>query len=102
MDIIPAKSSKSLTKCTTFANYILIVYAYSYITKLYGTESITTDKIMGKIDMFQEIFGKVDEFSWWDMERIQTYADTWFTYKEFQEGLSVRGLRLALAAQDHQ
>ena len=27
---------------------------------------------MDKLDMFQSIFGKVDEFGWWDMEIIQT------------------------------
>ena len=33
MDIIPSKSSKSLTKETTFANYVLIVDAYYKIKK---------------------------------------------------------------------
>ena len=38
---------------------------------------------MDKLDMFQEIFGKVDEFGWWDMERIQTDDGKQFTSKEF-------------------
>ena len=38
----------------------------------------------------------------WDMERIQTDAGTNFTPKEFQEGLSACGVRLALAEPDHQ
>ena len=101
MDIIPAISSKISTKDTTFINYLLIVDAYSKIPKLYGMENINTEEVMDKLDMFQEIFGKVDEFGWWDMERIKTDADTQFTSKEFQEGLSVRGVRLALAAPDH-
>ena len=29
---------------------------------------------MDKLDMFQSIFGKVDEFGWWDLERIQNDA----------------------------
>ena len=41
---------------------------------------------MDKIDMFQAIFGKVDEFGWWDMEIIQTNVGTQFTSKEFQKG----------------
>ena len=36
------------------------------------------------------------------MEIIQTYAITQFTPREFQEVLSVRGVRLVLAAPDHQ
>ena len=36
------------------------------------------------------------------MDRIQTDADTQFTSKEFQEGLSIRGLKLVLATPDHQ
>ena len=47
---------------------------------------------MEKIDMFQEIFEKVDEFGWWYMEIIQTDAITYFTSKEFQEVVYVRGV----------
>ena len=40
--------------------------AYYNIPKLYVTENITTEEVMEKQDMFQKIFGKVDEFGWWD------------------------------------
>ena len=52
MDIIPSTASKSLTSDTTFSKYILIVDAYSKIPKLYGTEKITTEEVMDKLDMF--------------------------------------------------
>ena len=39
---------------------------------------------MDKLDMFQARFRKVDEFGWWDMERIQTDSGTQFTSKDFQ------------------
>ena len=42
---------------------------------------------MDKLYMFQARFVKIDEFGWWDMERIQTGAGTQFNSKEFQEGL---------------
>ena len=45
--------------------------------------NITTEEFMEKIDMFQEIFGKVNEFGWWYMERIQTDSGIQFTSKEF-------------------
>ena len=54
---------------------------YSKIPKLYGMENITTEEVMAKLDMFQVIFVRVDEFGWWYMERIQNDADTQFTYK---------------------
>ena len=44
-------------------------------------ENITTEEIMDKLNMFQSRFGKVDEFGWWYMERIQTEAGTQFTSK---------------------
>ena len=47
--------------------------------------NITTEEVMYKLDMFQEIFEKVDEFDLWGMEIIQTDSVTQFTYKEFQE-----------------
>ena len=64
MDIILAISSKLLTKDTTFSTYLLIVDAYSKISKLYGMENITTEEVMDKLDMFQARFLKVDEFGW--------------------------------------
>ena len=84
MDTIPATYSKSLPKHTTFANYLLIVYDYFNISKLYGMENITTEEVMERPDMFQEIFGKVDAFCCWDMEIIQTDVGIQFTSKEFQ------------------
>ena len=56
MDNILAISQKHLTSETTFSNYILIVDAYSKISKLYGMERITTEEVMDKLDMFQARF----------------------------------------------
>ena len=46
--------------------------------------------------------GKVDRFGWWDIEIIQTDAGAQFASKEFQEGLCVYGVQLAIMAPDHQ
>ena len=67
MDIIPSTAPKSLTNDTTFSNYLLIVDAYSKISKLYGMENITTAEVMEKLDMLQSIFGKSDQFGWWGL-----------------------------------
>ena len=61
-------------------------------------ENIVTEEVMDEIDMFQARFGKVDEFGWWDSEKKQTDDGTHFTSKESQKCISVRGLRLKLAA----
>ena len=66
MDIIPSTAPKSLTSDATFSNYFLIVDAYSKITKPSVMEKITTEEVIDKLDMFQSIFGKIDEFGWWD------------------------------------
>ena len=102
MEIIPATDSKSLTKDTNFSNCLLIVDVYSNIPNIYVTENITTEEAMDKLDMFQAIFVKVDESSWWDMEISQTDSGTQFTSKEFQEGLSVRRAKFSLSAPEHQ
>ena len=70
MNIIPSTSSKILTRDTTYSNNILIVDVYSKIPTLYGMYKITTEKVMEKLDMFQSILGKMDEFGWWYLERI--------------------------------
>ena len=36
------------------------------------------------------------------MEIIKTDAGTQFNYKDFQEGISVRGVQLAIVEPDHQ
>ena len=76
MDVIPATSPKSLTNDTNFKNYLLIVDAYSNIPKLYGMENITTEEVLDKLDIFQSRFGKINQFGWWDLERISADAGT--------------------------
>ena len=76
--------------------------AYSKIPRYNGMKNITTEEVMYKLDLYKTRFGKVDELIWWDINIIQN--DTWkkFTFKEFQECLSVRGVWLALAAPENQ
>ena len=83
-------------------NYLLIVDAYSKIPKLYGIENITTAEVLEKLDMFQSRFGKIDQFSWWDLERISADAGTQFTSTEFKEECQTCRVRLTLAALEHQ
>ena len=54
MDIIPATSSKSLTKETSFSNYLLIVDAITKIPKRYGMENITTEEFIDKKICFRQ------------------------------------------------
>ena len=48
-------------------------------------EKITIEEVMDKLDMFRYRFGKVDQFGWWDLERISVDAGTHFTSTEFKE-----------------
>ena len=64
MDIIPSTAHKHLRSDTIISNYPLLFDAYSKISKLYGMETITTEEIMDKLDMFQSRFGKIDKFGW--------------------------------------
>ena len=102
MDKIPSTAPKSLTSDTTFSNHLLIVDACSNITKLYSMEKTTSEEVMDKQDMFQSIFGKIDQFGWWDLERISADAVTQFTLTEFKEECQTRGVRLTLAVPENQ
>ena len=102
MDIIPLTAPKSLTSDTTFSNYLLIFDAYSKIPKLYGMDKITTEEVMEKLDMFHSRFGKIDQFGWWDLERISADAGTQFTSTKFKDECQTHGVRLTLAAPEHQ
>ena len=102
MDIVPSTAPKSLTSDAIFSNYLLIFDSYSKIPKLYGMEKISTEEVMNKLDMFQSIFGKIDQFGWWNLERILADADTQFTSTEFKEECQTHGVCLTLAAPEHQ
>ena len=58
--------------------------------------------MLDKLDRFQDRFGKVDEFGWWDLEIISVDAGTQFTSTEFQEECQNRGFWLMLAAQENE
>ena len=57
---------------------------------------------MDKLDMFQSRFGKIDIFGWWDLENFSADACTQFTSTDFKEESQNRGVRLKLAALEHQ
>ena len=52
--------------------------------------------------MFQSRFGEIDEFGWWDLERISADANTQFTSIEFKQECQTCGVNLALAAPEYQ
>ena len=52
--------------------------------------------------MFRSKFGKINEFGWWDLEIISADAVTQFTSTEFKDECQNRGVRLTLAALEHQ
>ena len=68
-----------MTSDTTFSNDLLNFDAYSKIPKRYGMEKTTPEEVMDKLNIFQYRFGKIDEFLWWDLERISADAGTQFT-----------------------
>ena len=52
--------------------------------------------------MFQSIFGKIDEFGWWDLERISADEGTQFTSTDFKEECQTRRVHLTSTAPEHQ
>ena len=91
-----------MTSETTFSNYLLIFYAYSKTPNFYGTERINIEEVMNKLDIFQAILGKIDEFGWWDLEIISADAGTQFTPMEFQEEYQTCAVQLTLADPERQ
>ena len=65
-------------------------------------ERITTKEVVDKLDTCLSIFGKIDEFGWWDLERISFYIGTQFNSTEFQTEFQTCSVILALAAPEHQ
>ena len=65
-------------------------------------EKIKTEEVMDKLDMLQSILGKIDEFGWWDLERISEDAGTLFTLTEFKQIFQTCRIHLMLAAPEHQ
>ena len=65
-------------------------------------DKIKTEEVMDKLDMFQSIFGKIDEFGWWDLEIISANVGTQFNSTEFKQESQTCGVHLTLAAPEHQ
>ena len=57
---------------------------------------------MDNMDVFQYIFGKIDEFGWWYLERISANAGTQFTFTYFQDECQTHSVKLTSAAPEHQ
>ena len=47
-------------------------------------KKIATEEVMDNLDMFQSIFGKMDKFGWWYLERISSDAGTQFTSTDLE------------------
>ena len=69
-------------------------------TLFYG--KIATEDVMDKLDMFQAIFGNIDEFVWCILERISADVGTQFTSTEFQDQFQTVFVRFTLAALEYQ
>ena len=102
MDIIPSIALKILTSDKTFSNYLLIVDAYSKTQKLYGMEISLLQKLWKNWICSSPDLGKLTNFRWWDLERISADASKQFTSTELKEECQTRGVRLTLAAPEHQ
>ena len=57
---------------------------------------------MDKLDMFQAIFEKIDEFGWWDLEITSAGLGTQFTSTEVQDECQAHGVWIALAYLEYQ
>ena len=47
-------------------------------------DKITTEEVTENLGMFQSIFGEINEFGWWDLERISADAVMQFTSTDFK------------------
>ena len=65
-------------------------------------ENITIAEVMEKIGHVPVQIWEIDQFEWWDLERILADAGTQFTSTEFKEECQTHGVRLTLAAPKHQ
>ena len=61
-------------------------------------EKITTEEVMDKLDIFQYIFGKIDEFGWWYLEIFSADVCTQFNLTEFKTKCQTCAVHLTLAA----
>ena len=62
MGVVPEKAPKRLRSDTTISNYLLIIDSYSKIPKIYAVETIATEEVMDKLDMFQSRSRKIYVF----------------------------------------
>ena len=71
IEVIAAIASNSLTSETSFLIIFLLLIHTQKFQISYGTERISTEEVMDKLDIFQYGFGKIDEFGWWYLKILQ-------------------------------
>ena len=64
-------------------------------------EKISTEEVMGNLDMLQSRSGKIYEFAWWDLELISADVGSLFTSTEFKEKSQTHGVLLRLVAPEN-
>ena len=69
---------------------------------LYVMEKIIIEEVMNKLDIFQSRFGKIDEFGWWDLDRISADAAKKFILTGFKGECQNHGVHLTLTAPEYQ
>ena len=70
-----------------------IIVAYSKFPKLYGMVKLSTEEVM-----FQDRFGKIHEFGWWDLEVISADTGTQFKSRKFQDACQTHSVHFTLEA----
>ena len=63
---------------------------------------IAIEEVMDKLNMSRSRFGEIDEFGWWDLERVSADEGTEFTSAEFKQECKTGRVHLTLAAPEHQ
>ena len=57
---------------------------------------------MDKLDMLQSRFEIIDQFGWWDLERVSADVGKQITSMEFKDECQTCGVHLTLAAPEYQ
>ena len=52
-------------------------------------KKITIEQVMDTLDMFQSTFGILDEFGWWDLEKVLADASKQFTLKKLKTNIKI-------------
>jgi transposase InsO family protein len=102
VDILPPVSAESLTPKSHFPALLILVDAFSRLTRITGMPTKNSQSVIAILSTFAAEHWLIRGFTLWDIEKIKSDAGTEFTSQEFKQFCVEKRVAVSFAPPKHQ